>query len=167
MTVELPYKIATLCYMFDAEGRVLLLHRRRPPNQDLYSPPGGKLEKAVGESPTACALREIREEVGLVLKEDDLHLTGIVSEAGFDDRMHWLMFLYEVKGVVEVERTTFDEGTLDWVKSDEIEGLPIPSTDRDVIWPLFWQHRGGFFMAHINCYKGRTDWSLEQSIVVG
>ncbi|QQE10083.1 NUDIX domain-containing protein [Planctomycetota bacterium] len=162
MRIELPYKIATLCYMFDEAGNVLLLHRRKPPNQHLYSPPGGKLEQTVGESPTSCALREIHEEVGLKLKAEDLHLTGIVSEAGFDDRMHWLMFLYEVKHPVKVERTTFDEGTLDWVKPEEIKDLSIPETDREVIWPLFWRFRGEFFMAHIDCHKGKLEWHLEQ-----
>ena len=162
MHIELPYKIATLCYLFDEDGNVLLLHRKRPPNQDLYSPPGGKLEQSIGESPTACALREIKEEIGLELSADDLHLTGIVSESGFDDRMHWLMFLYEVTHPVKVERTTFDEGTLDWVNPEEIQNLPIPATDKEVIWPLFWQYRKQFFMAHINCHNGQLDWHLEQ-----
>ena len=162
MRIELPYKIAVLCYMFDEQGRVLLLHRKNPPNQDLYSPPGGKLEKDVGESPTACAVREIQEETGVELDASDLHLTGIVSEAGFDDRMHWLMFLYEVKKPVKVSRTTFNEGTLEWVSLDELGKLPIPSTDKQVIWPLFWKYRGKFFMAHLNCHNGKIDWHLEQ-----
>ena len=38
-----PYKIAVLCYLYDEEGRLLLLHRRKPPNRDMYSPIGGKL----------------------------------------------------------------------------------------------------------------------------
>ncbi|WP_432798619.1 NUDIX hydrolase [Poriferisphaera sp. WC338] len=163
----LPYKIAVLCYLFDEDGQVLLLHRRRPPNQDLYSPVGGKLEQGIGESPTTCAVREIYEETGLTVTASDLHLTGIVSEAGFDDRMHWLMFLYEVTHPVKVTRTSFDEGTLEWHSREKIGKLPIPHTDRDVIWPQFWAHRGGFFMAHIDCHKGSTEFSLEQSYYPG
>src|ERR1035437_3474557 len=64
---EIPYKIAVLAYIFNAEGKLLLLHRKKPPNQDLYSPIGGKLEQQIGESPYACALREIAEEVGVAL----------------------------------------------------------------------------------------------------
>ena len=56
----LPYKIATLLYAFDAEDRVLLLERAREPNRGLWSPPGGKLETATGESPHACAARVSR-----------------------------------------------------------------------------------------------------------
>ncbi|MEM9419693.1 MAG: NUDIX domain-containing protein [Planctomycetota bacterium] len=160
---ELPYKIAVLCYLFDEEGRVLLLHRRKPPNRDLYSPVGGKLEQGIGESPTACAVREIEEEVGLTIAEDDLHLTGIVSEAGFENQTHWLMFLYEVTKPVTVERKTFDEGTLEWFSADEIDALPLPETDRQVIWPQFWAHRGRFFAAHIDCQGPEIAWRVEQS----
>jgi len=160
---ELPYKIAVLCYLFDEQGRVLMLHRCKPPNRDLYSPVGGKLEQALGESPTACAVREIQEETGLTVTADDLHLTGLVSESAFDDQMHWLMFLYEVTHPVHVERTTFDEGTLEWFTPEALDDLPIPATDRQVLWPQFWAHRGRFFAAHIDCAGGGLSWRLEQS----
>ena len=54
----IPYKIAVLVYIWNDAGELLLLHRRKPPNQHLYSPIGGKLEQHLGESPYACALRE-------------------------------------------------------------------------------------------------------------
>jgi len=162
MSKTLPYKIATLCYLFDAAGRVLLLHRHKAPNRDLYSPIGGKLEVTLGESPTQCALREISEEAGLELASSDLHLTGIVSEQGYQDTTHWLMFLYEVKLPVTVSRTSFNEGTLEWFEPAKIEQLDLPQTDREVIWPLFWRYRGAFFMAHIRCDQDKLTWSLEQ-----
>ena len=162
MPPSLPYKIAVLCYLFDADGRVLLLHRKKPPNQDLYSPVGGKLEQGVGESPTACAAREIREETGVNVHTSDLHLTGIVSEAGFNGTTHWLMFLYEVTRPVQVELKTFDEGSLQWHDKASIDALPIPDTDRLVIWPLFWKHRNGFFMVHIDCTGPVMKWTVEQ-----
>ncbi len=159
-----PYKIAVLCYLFDHQGRVLLLHRRKPPNRDLYSPIGGKLDQAVGESPTACAAREIAEETGVEVQPTDLHLTGIVSESGYD-QTHWLMFLYEVNRPVHVERTTFDEGRLEWHSPAAIGTLPIPPTDRSVIWPLFWRYRGRFFAVHIHCDGGELRWRLEQPVL--
>lgn len=162
MSPPLPYKIAVLCYLFDDTGRVLLLHRRKPPNRDLYSPIGGKLEQGQGESPTACAVREIAEETGLNLSPQHLHLTGIVSETGYGDETHWLMFLYEVTETVRVDRTEFDEGRLEWHDPGKIGELDIPATDREVIWPMFWKYRGRFFMAHIDCQGGKVDWRLEQ-----
>ncbi len=151
MSDPLPYKIAALCYLFDEAGRLLLLHRVRPPNQDLYSPIGGKLEQAIGESPTTCAVREIHEETGLRVTAKDLHLTGIVSESGYEGSCHWLMYLYEVTHPVVVESMTIDEGRLEWHQPDALAGLPIPQTDREIIWPLFWRYRGRFFAAHIDC----------------
>lgn len=159
---QLPYRIAVLCYLFDAEGRILLLHRRKPPNQDLYSPIGGKLETGIGESPTACAIREIKEEVGLTVTAGDLHLTGIVSEQGYENECHWLMFLYELTRPVTITPTEFDEGRLEWHRVEALDRLPIPQTDREVIWPLFVQHRRRFFMVHITCLGQKMTWQLEQ-----
>lgn len=166
MSPPLPYKIAVLCYLFDERGRLLLLHRRREPNRHLYSPIGGKLHMDEGESPAACALREIREEVQLDLDFCDLHLTGLVSETAFAGDTHWLMFLYEVVRPVAVTRTEFEEGTLEWHDLDEIVGkLDIPETDRQCIYPLFREYRGRFFHAHIDCASTgdgeRFNWRLE------
>ena len=63
--MPLPYKISTLLYCFSRRAEVLLLQRRRQPNRGLWSPCGGKLDMAAGESPHACACREAGEEIGL------------------------------------------------------------------------------------------------------
>lgn len=165
MSQPLPYKIAVLCYLFDEQGHVLLLHRRKPPNEDLFSPIGGKLEQAIGESPTTCAQREIREETGLDVAIDDLYLTGMVSENAFGGDTHWLMFLYEVTKPIPagaISKMTFDEGVLEWHDRAKINDLSIPETDREVIWPLFWKYRGSFFAAHIDCSGDSLQWRLEQ-----
>jgi 8-oxo-dGTP diphosphatase len=160
----LPYRIAVLCYLFDEAGRVLLLHRLREPNRGLLSPIGGKLHMDEGESPAACALREIEEEVELKLTLADLHLTGMVSEAGFEGTTHWLMFMYEVTRAVRVERMEFSEGRLEWHAPQALGELNIPVTDRQVLWPLFWANRGKFFTAHIDCEQGALRWRLEQGL---
>lgn len=162
MSNTLPYKIAVLCYLFDQRGRVLLLHRVRPPNRDLYSPVGGKLEQSIGESPTACAVREIKEETGVTVEHCDLHLTGIVSESGYEGECHWLMYLYEVTRPVSVEPGPIDEGVLAWHEPGGVSDLSIPETDREVIWPLFWRYRGRFFAAHIDCQPDGLRWRVEQ-----
>ena len=162
MSVVLPYRIAVLCYLFDQQGRTLLLHRRRPPNQDLYSPIGGKLDRDHGESPTACAIREIHEETGLRIELSALHLTGVVTETSFEDAGHWMMFLYEVTRPVQLVPVKFEEGSLDWHAVRALETLPIPDTDRRVIWPLFRRYRRRFFTAHLQCGGGRVRWRIEQ-----
>ncbi|MQS14707.1 NUDIX hydrolase [Streptomyces kaniharaensis] len=47
----------------DPAGRVLLL---KPPYRDTWGWPGGMIDH--GETPAACAVRELREETGLVLE---------------------------------------------------------------------------------------------------
>src|ERR1700751_4777036 len=92
-----PYNISTLLYCFNCRDEVLLQERAQEPNLGLWSPCGGKLHQTDGESPYACACREAQEELGLALAPSDLHLTGVVSEHGYQGQSHWLMFLFEVK----------------------------------------------------------------------
>jgi 8-oxo-dGTP diphosphatase len=143
---------------------VLLLERARPPNRGLWSPCGGKLHTADGESPYACACREAREEMGLALTPADLHLTGLVSEHGYLGQSHWLMFLFEVHPRLRELPPPHAEGRFAFFPPAALAGLAVPETDRDQLWPLFWRHRGGFFAAHCHCYAdGRYDWRLEES----
>jgi 8-oxo-dGTP diphosphatase len=166
MSQALPYKIAVLCYLYDGEGRVLLLHRKQMPNAGMYSPIGGKLHLDEGEAPHACALREIREETGIALESDEVRLCGIVTECAYEGQTHWMLFLFEVMRPVrhdELQWTEFKEGRLDWVAVEKVERIAIPETDRAVMWPLVQQHRGGFFMAHIDCTAAPMKWSLHES----
>lgn len=165
--MSLPYRISTLLYVFRERDEVLLLERTREPNRGLWSPPGGKLHQADGESPYACACREAGEELGLPLTPAGLHLTGLVSEHGYDGRAHWLMFLFEVKPRLRAPPAPFREGRFQFFARSGLDSLKLPQTDREQIWPLFWRHRGGFFAAHCHCHAdGRNAWTLEESNVV-
>lgn len=162
--VPLPYQIATLLYCFDAAGRVLLMERAQEPNLGLWSPPGGKLQQETGESPFACACREAREELDLPLGPEDLRLTGLISEHGYAGQAHWLMFLFEVKAGLAILPAPISEGCFAFHSRESLDGLPLPQTDREQIWPLFWRHRGGFFAAHCHCHpSGTNSWTVEQS----
>lgn len=66
----------------DADGHLLTVRKR---GTTAFMHPGGKPE--AGESPAQCALREVEEELGLVLAPEDLellavHRTAAVNEAG-------------------------------------------------------------------------------------
>ncbi len=163
--MTLPYKIATLLYCFNRRDQALLLLRAQEPNRGLWRPCGGKLHMEEGESPHACACREAAEEIGLALTPADLHLTGIVSEHGYEGSAHWLMFLFEVKRRLETVPPPNREGQFRFFDAAEIGSLNIPRTDAEQIWPLFWRHRGGFFAAHCQCLADGTNrWSLEESL---
>ena len=163
----LPYKVATLLYCFSERDEVLLQKRAQEPNLGLWSPPGGKLHTDVGESPYACACREAREEMGLCLAPNDLHLAGLVSEDGYAGQSHWLMFLFEVKPRLHCPPPPHREGPFQFFARQALPAIDVPQTDRESIWPWFWEHRGGFFAAHCHCHPdGRNDWTLEESRVV-
>jgi len=170
-TEGMPYRIACLCDLRDAQGRVLLLKRLKAPNQGLISPIGGKLDVAHGESPAACAIREIHEEAGIEIAPERIHLFGLVSERAFEGKGHWLMFVYRVLGPVWVEPQDIREGRLDWYQPTELESLAIPETDRKIIWPLMRRAepktaagRPGFFAVHIDCDGPEISWRIEQEI---
>lgn len=167
----LPYKIACLCDLRDASGRVLLLHRSKEPNKGLYSPIGGKLDMPSGESPAMCARREIQEEAGVDVAIERLRLVGIVSEHGYEGNVNWLMFWYRVMGPVEVAPVVMREGSLEWHEEARLDELPMPETDRRVIWPLVREHEGpgdgsraGFFAVHIECAGAEIAWEVQQSV---
>lgn len=165
--MPLPYKVATLLYCFNEEDEVLLMKRAQEPNLGLWSPCGGKLHTDEGESPYTCACREAHEELGLSIKSTDLHLTGIVSEHGYQGQSHWLMFLFEVKRRLTTLPAAHREGRFEFFSRDALPGVKVPQTDLEQIWPWFWQHRGGFFAAHCHCgVDGKNQWNLEESVRV-
>ncbi|MHC5003229.1 MAG: NUDIX hydrolase [Planctomycetota bacterium] len=168
MPDTLPHKIAVLCYLYDGQDRVLLLHRIREPNAGMYSPIGGKLDRETGESPHACAIREIEEEAGVRVTDDEVRLNGIISEHAYEGRTHWLIFLFEVTRPVghdEIAAMEMREGVLEWVPREGVESLEIPETDRSILWPLVARHRGGFFMVDIDCRTEPITWRVQESTV--
>lgn len=170
----LPYKLACLCDLRDERGRVLLIRRKKAPNMGLCSPIGGKLDMHTGESPAQCAQREILEEAGIQVPLERLHLGGLIAETAFEGAGHWLLFYYRVLGPVVVQERDMREGRLEWFEHDAIDALPLPETDRQVIWPLIRANEGpaahdpharpGFFVVHIDCRDGRLKCTVDQEM---
>lgn len=157
----LPYRIATLIYIFDNQGRTFLLERKKSPNLGLLSPIGGKLEQAQGESPYQCAIRELKEEANISVPVDSLRLMGLIAERGFEGTGHWLLFCFELLApVLPVERD-MPEGTMRWIDLASVDQHNLPNTDREIIWPLIRSHSRRLgntvtevFSAFIDCTHG-------------
>lgn len=129
-----------------------------------------------GESPHQCARREIQEEAGIDVPTERLRLLGLVSERAFEGTGHWLMFYFRVLGPVEVPERDISEGRLRWFERSRVAGLPLPETDRRVIWPLVDRHTladhgeaaadaaslPGLFSVHIDCSGPAMRWEVEQ-----
>lgn len=79
--------------IYDGLGHVLML--QRGPNSiygaGLWALPAGHIEE--GESLQACAVREVREEVGLTVQPQHLRLTDVHSSRD-SSGLHRLSFLF-------------------------------------------------------------------------
>lgn len=119
-------ELTTLCYI-ERGDQYLMLHRtkkKNDPNHDLWLGLGGHFEE--GESPDECVIREVREESGLILK--DQRLRGVVTFSDGD----WVeyMFLYSA-AQYEGDIAECNEGELVWVdKQRVLSELPIWEGDR-------------------------------------
>lgn len=76
--------------LFDAQDRVLLIRRGRPPFEGAYALPGGFVD--VGERVEDAAIREAAEETGLDVRL--ITLLGIYSDPARDARFHTAGVVY-------------------------------------------------------------------------
>ena len=127
MTAKLV--LVAACALIDADSRVLLA--RRPagkPMAGLWEFPGGKVED--GEMPEQSLIRELKEELGIVVKEACLAPLTFASHAYPD--FHLLMPLYICRrwdGPV----TAREGQTLAWVRPTKLRDYPMPPADLPLI----------------------------------
>lgn len=153
--IERPFKISVLIFLRDRQERFLLLERNREPNLGRWSPIGGKLEMSIGESPFECAIRETKEEVGLTITENDLHLFSMVSEKNYEGVGHWLMFLFNCLKPLENLPPPIDEGNFAFFTRKEIDEIALPETDRQILWPIYDDYHNGFVALRADCEPTR------------
>lgn len=151
MSDSLPFKISALVFIQNTNNEHLLIKRKKAPNLGCWSPIGGKLDMARGESPYECARRETKEEIGLTLDDKDLHCFGYISEKSYEGAGHWLMFLFSCKKDISELPTEIDEGHFEFFSRESINQLSIPETDRTLLWPYFDQYHEGFVGIRANC----------------
>jgi 8-oxo-dGTP diphosphatase len=160
----LPYKISVLVFVENRAGELLLIERAKAPNAGLWSPIGGKLEMATGESPFECAAREVGEEIGLaIVAERDLHLFAMIAEKAYEGQSHWLMFLFRCRVPIEGLPPAIGEGRFGFYARDALAALPLPETDRQALWPVWDRHRDGFVALRADCHPSqKLDVVIEQ-----
>lgn len=132
----MPYTpiVATLGYVLSPDGqRVLMIHRNaRKDDQHLgkYNGLGGKMEP--GEDIAACMRREIREEAGIECTE--MSLRGTLNWPGFGKNGEdWLGFIFVITRFTGEPMTENPEGTLEWVRADALDTLPMWEGDRNFL----------------------------------
>lgn len=155
MPPALPYKISVLVFIENRAGELLLMRRNKSPNFGCWTPIGGKLEMAVGESPFECAVRETFEETGLRIATDDLHLFAMIAEKAYEGETHWLMFLFRCRRPIEALPPDITEGRFAFHSRTDIDRLALPDTDRTALWPIYDRHRDRFVALRADCAPGQ------------
>jgi 8-oxo-dGTP diphosphatase len=152
---QLDYKIAVLVFLENTAGELLLMLRAKPPNLGVWSPIGGKLETAIGESPFECAVRETHEETGFQVTAADFHLFAVIAEKAYEGQSHWLMFLFRCGKPIPSLPPAIAEGRFAFFSRAAIDTLPIPETDRTALWPIYDKYRDRFVMLKADCAPGK------------
>ena len=118
--------------LIDSDNRVLIAQRPRGKQlAGLWEFPGGKI--GPGERPEHALIRELNEELGIVVKEACLAPLTFASHA-YED-FHLLMPLYVCRrweGFVAAREAQ----ALKWVRANDLRNYPMPPADAPLIAPL-------------------------------
>jgi len=118
--------------------------------------PGFQREFELGESPEECAIREIKEETGLNVRNPQMK--GFITFPLFDKVDDWYVFLFVMKDF-DGELIDSPEGHLEWIPDDKLLELNLWDGDKHFI-PWLFQDK--FFSAKFNYTDGKfTDYSVE------
>jgi len=126
---ELKLTLVAACALIDADRRVLIAQRPEGKSMaGLWEFPGGKVEP--GERPETTLIRELHEEIGIIVSEPCLAPLTFASHAY--EAFHLLMPLYICRrweGFVVAR-----EGqTLAWVRANKLRDYPMPPADIPLI----------------------------------
>lgn len=111
--------VAVGAFVFDRDGRVLLVERGQPPGVGLWTVPGGRLER--GETLVQAVAREVREETGLVVEVGTL----VCVVERISDHHHYVILDYLARVIGGELAAASDARAAKFVGSDELAGLPL------------------------------------------
>jgi len=123
------------------EDRVLLVKRAHPPIQGQWSIPGGVLE--VGELVREAAIREAREETGLIVEPGDLLgvFDRVLRDSSNRIQYHYVLIDFLCRRVGGELHAASDASEVRWFTPAELPTLGLAEDTQDVI-------RKGFEMLH-------------------
>lgn len=121
--------LVAACALIDSDGRVLLAQRPAGKSMaGLWEFPGGKVE--AGERPEETLIRELKEELGIVVNEACLAPLTFASHCYPD--FHLLMPLYVCRRWEGAVRG-LEGQALAWVRPNRLREYPMPPADEPLI----------------------------------
>jgi len=115
------------------DSRVLLVKRAHPPLQAQWSIPGGVLE--VGELIREAAIREAREETGLIVEPGDLLgvYDRILRNSEKRVQYHYVLIDFLCRRVGGELAAADDATEVRWFTREELPALNLAEDTQDVI----------------------------------
>lgn len=115
------------------EDRVVLVRRAHPPIQGHWSIPGGVLE--VGEMLREAAIREAREETGLVIEPGELLgvFDRILRDAEKQVQYHYVLIDFLCRRVSGELLAASDAAEVRWFMREELPTLNLAEDTFEVI----------------------------------
>lgn len=110
------------------KNEVLLIRRAKEPFRGMYALAGGHMDYGI-ETVQNTAVRELKEETGLVSKIEDLELLGIYSHPKRDPRGHYVTAVYVVKKYSGVLLAADDADDARFFPIDDLPPLAFDHTD--------------------------------------
>jgi len=101
------YPRVGVAVIIERDGQVLLVKRKNAHGAGTWAVPGGHLE--FGETPEVCAIREIREEVGIAISE--ACFAALTNDYFADEDKHYITI---------------------WMRGTHITGEPCVTSHREV-----------------------------------
>ncbi len=111
--------VAVGAFIFDREGRVLLVERGRPPGEGLWTVPGGRLEAS--ETLAQAVSREVREETGLIVEVGTLACVVERISEGY----HYVILDYLARVIGGQLLAADDVRAARFVPEPELHTLPL------------------------------------------
>lgn len=131
----MTHPIAAVGALVIRKNQVLLVKRRNPPNQGLWTIPGGKIE--YGETLQQAAEREIFEETGVTIKAGKpIYTFDLIDE---QDQCHYVIVDLLAEYISGDINASDDAIAAQWFNRNKLHGRTIENKTIELInhnWPL-------------------------------